>query len=204
MIKISNFAKEGNVVTFEVSKIDIKMLNALRRTIISMIPVMAMEKVTFYNNSSILNDEMLAHRIGLVPLTTDLKTYVHSNECSCEGKGCARCMCMLSLDVTGPKTVYSGDLKSLDENVRPVFDKMPLVKLGMNQKIKLEAEAVMGLGRDHAKWHSGVASYEAVEKDKGTFQVRIESFGQLPVEELITTAFDLMDVKIGQLKEKLG
>jgi DNA-directed RNA polymerase subunit D len=162
---------------------------------------MAIDSITFQTNTSILNDENLSHRIGLVPLSSDLKTYIPQAECSCEGKGCGRCVCQLTLDVTGPKTVYVGDIKSTDENVKPVYEKTPLVKLLVDQKITLEAEAVLGLGREHVKWQPGLASYEV--KDKDTFHVLVESFGPLPVEELIKTAFEVVEGKINQVKEKI-
>jgi DNA-directed RNA polymerase subunit D len=201
-MKVSNYEKKGNIVNFDISGVDVRMMNAFRRTIVSALPTMAVEKVIFMDNSSVLNDENLAHRVGLVPLTTDLKTYVMPAECSCEGKGCGRCMCKFTLDVTGPATVYSGDMKSTDENVKPVFDKMPLVKILPEQRVTFEAEAYLGIGRDHVKWQSGLASYEATDKD--TFHVRVESYGQQPVEDLIKTAFEVVESKISQLKEKVG
>ena len=202
MIKVTNYEKTGeNIVEFDVGGIDVRMLNAFRRTIISRIPVMAIEKITFYNNTSIMNDENLAHRISLVPLTTDLKTYMLPWECSCKGKGCGRCTCKLTMDVTGPKTVYSSDFMSTDENVKPVFDKIPLIKLAPEQKLKMEADAILGLGKDHVKWQAGNAAYEI--KDKESYHVMVESYGPLPVEELIKKAFEVVEDKIKQFKEDL-
>ncbi len=201
MIKVSNYSREGNIAEFDVSGLDVRSMNAFRRTVISSVPVMAVEKITFYGNSSILNDENLAHRVGMVPLTTDLKTDVSQSECSCEGVGCGRCVCKLTLDVKGPRMACSGDMKSTDENVKPVFDKIPLIKLLPDQVIKFEADAVLGTGRDHIKWQPGLASYEI--KDKDSFHVMVESYGPLPVEELIKKAFEVVEGKIGELKEKI-
>ncbi|MFH1055354.1 MAG: DNA-directed RNA polymerase subunit D [Candidatus Altiarchaeota archaeon] len=201
MIKIANYEQEGNIAKFDISGIDVKTLNTFRRTIISAVPVMAIEHVTFYNNSSILNDEALGHRLGLIPISTDLKTYTMRSDCSCKEKGCGKCVCKLTLDVTGPKTVYSGELQTKDENIKPVHEKIPLGKLMVDQKIKLEADAILGLGSEHVKWQPGIASYEM--KDKNTFQVTVESYGQLPVEELIKTAFEVVDAKIKEIKDKL-
>ena len=200
MIRVSNYEKDGNRAVFDVSGLDVKTLNAFRRTVIAAVPTMALERVTFYSNSSILNDEILAHRMGLVPLTTDLKTYVPQSDCECKGVGCGRCVCKLTMDVKGPKTVYSGDFKSLDENVKPAHDEIPLVKLLDGQSIRLEADAILGCGREHMKWQPGLASYEM--KDKDTFRVTVESYGQLSVEELIRTAFEVVEEKIKKLKEK--
>jgi DNA-directed RNA polymerase subunit D len=203
MIKVSNFEKKGvNVVEFDITGVDVSMVNSFRRTIVAAISIMAIEKVMFYNNSSIMNDESLAHRIGLVPLTTDLKTYTIPTECNCKGEGCARCTCKLTLDVKGPRTVYSGDMKPTDENVKPVYDKIPLIKISKDQEVKFEAEARLGLGRDHVKWQPGMAAYEI--KDKNSFHVIVESYGSLPVEELIKTAFEEVEAKINQLKDKVA
>jgi len=202
MIKVSNYSKDGNIVKFEVSGIEVRMLNAFRRTIISGVPVMAIDRIIYYTNSSILNDELLGHRIGLIPLTTDLKTYVPQSKCPCKGEGCARCVCKLTLDVTGPKTVYSGDFVSKDENVKPVYDKMPLVKILDEQNVKLEADAVLGCGSEHVKWQGGLASYEISDKD--TFNLTVESYGPLPVEELIKKAFEVVEEKIKVLKDEVA
>ncbi|MFH0862786.1 MAG: DNA-directed RNA polymerase subunit D [Candidatus Altiarchaeota archaeon] len=200
-VKVSNFEKDGNILSFDISGVEVKIVNAFRRTIISQVPTIAIEQVTFLYNSSILNDENLAHRLGMVPLTTDLKTYVPMSECKCEGKGCGRCVCLLTMDVTGPRTLYSGDLISKDESVKPVFDKIPLVKLGPEQHVKIEAEARLGTGREHIKWQGGTAAYEV--KDKDTYHVMVESYGPLQVEELVKTAFDVVEAKIKQVKDKV-
>jgi len=93
-----------NKVKFNVSGLDLALANALRRIVISEIPTMAIDSVTFYENSTILNDEVLALRLGLMPLKTDLKTYVPRSECTCKGQGCAKCTVTLSLDMKGPGT----------------------------------------------------------------------------------------------------
>jgi DNA-directed RNA polymerase subunit D len=176
------------------------MANALRRTVISDIPVMAIEEVTFQDNSSILNDEVLAHRLGLLPLKTDLKTYNTKSECTCKGKGCGKCTAILTLDIQGPKTVYAEDLKPTDPEITPVHPKTPIVKLTENQKIKLEAKAILGRGSDHTKWQAGIASYE---ETKNGYNITIESYGQLPLKDLVSTAFESFENKIETLKEQL-
>lgn len=201
MIKATNHSLKGQRLEFDLTGADSGIVNAFRRTIISSIPVMAIEKVTFLNNTSILNDENLAHRFGLIPLTTDLKTYVPKGECVCKGKGCARCTATLTLDVTGPATVYSGDFKGSDESVKPAYDKIPLVKLLADQKIKAEAEAIMGYGQEHVKWQAGISTYK--KSDDGSFRVVVESYGQLPVDELTKKGFEVVGEKIQQLKDKI-
>jgi DNA-directed RNA polymerase subunit D len=197
---ITSFQKKDNQATFNVKGLDIGVLNAFRRTIIANIPVMAIEKVRFFKNNSILNDEILAHRLGLVPLKTELKTYNKIEECKCNGEGCGRCTAVLTLDVQGPKTVYSSELKSTDPEIKPVYDTIPLIKLADRQEIKLEAEAILGFGRKHMKWQAGLASYE-IKKDHVEFL--IESFGQYSIEELIKIALNEFQEKIKEVEGKL-
>lgn len=134
-------------------------MNTLRRLMISEVPVLAIEDVEFRKNSSALYDEIVAHRLGLVPIKTDLKTYNMPAECKCKGAGCAQCQVKLTLKVVGPKTVYAEDLKSQDPKAAPVFGKAPIVKLLEGQELELEATAMLGKGLDHAKWSAGLVYY---------------------------------------------
>lgn len=197
-MKISNVKKSGNRLNFTLSGISTQYANALRRSIIAEVPIMAVEEVDLYYNSSIINDEVLAHRIGLMPLTTDIKTYNLQSECSCKGKGCAKCSVTLTLDVEGPKTVYASDFKSKDPKIKPVYAKMVLAKIMAGQKIKIEVRARLGTGSDHIKWQGGLASYDEVGKE--TYDFMIETYGQLPLNELVSAAFQSFEDKLEELK----
>jgi len=117
---------------------------------------MAIDDVMVIDNSSILPDEILAHRLGLIPLTTDLDSYNLPEECPCKSEfGCNLCRVVLTLAVEAAdsvRAVYSGELVSENPDVKPVSDKIPLVKLAPDQRIKLEAYARLGMGKEHAKW----------------------------------------------------
>ncbi len=136
--------------------VDAAFMNSLRRTILSEVPAMAIDEVVVIENSSMLHDEILAHRLGLIPLRTDLDSYNLPEECSCKSElGCNLCRVSLTLDAEakeGTKTVYSGDLVSENPNVKPVSEKIPIVKLAPGQHLKLEAYARLGKGQKHAKW----------------------------------------------------
>lgn len=200
-MKVKITKNKGDILNFEVSGIDVELANALRRGIISEVPVMAVEKVRFEENSSILNDEILAHRLGLMPLKTELGSYNFMSECDCDFEGCGKCVAILTLDKKGPGTIYSEDLKSNDPKVVPAYDKIPLVKLTENQRIKLEAIAQLGRGKDHIKWQSGLASYEMVKG--GQFNFFIESYGQLPPKDMMKEAFRVFKERVSQLKKEL-
>ena len=134
-------------------------VNTLRRTVIDNVPTMAIEEVEFASNGSILYDEIIAHRLGLIPLSTDLKTYELREECKCKGEGCARCTVQLSLKAKGPCIVKAGDLQSKDPKVVPVYPEIPIVKLLKNQELEILATAQLGFGKEHAKWVPGNVWY---------------------------------------------
>ena len=126
--------------------------NAFRRAMIGEVPTLAIEDVRIYDNTSAFFDEMLAHRLGLIPIKTDLSTYSTKEKCSCGEAGCPGCMVTFTLSVEGPKTVLSGDLIPQDPNATPVYDNIPIVKLAKGQKLVIEAHAILNTGREHAKW----------------------------------------------------
>lgn len=138
---------------FDVRGVTPSILNALRRTLLSQVPKLAIEDVTIYDNTSALFDEMVAHRLGLLPVPTDLNLFVRRNECTCGGEGCPNCTVLYTLSKEGPCTVYSGDLvPAADAKFKIVDPKIPIVKLLEGQRLMLEAGATLGTGIEHAKW----------------------------------------------------
>ncbi len=151
--------KEENRVVFVIEGINPAVANMMRRYAIDDVPTLAIEEVEFEKNNSALFDEVLALRLGLVPLKTDLKSYKRKEECKCEGKGCAQCTLTFTLEVKGPGIVYASDLKSADPEVQPIYEKIPLVKLLDNQEVKLIATAVLDVGKRHIKFAPGLVYY---------------------------------------------
>lgn len=160
-----------NFARFSISGITPSMANSLRRTLVNDIPKLAIEKVTFhhgqirdvegnvYDSSLPLFDEIVAHRLSLVPLVSDL-TMNFRDECSCKGKGCSLCTMTYSINKNGPATVMSGDIQPIgNPDLKPSDPDIPIVKLGKNQAIIVSAEAILGRAKDHAKWQvtSGVS-----------------------------------------------
>jgi len=141
--KLSFILKDSNPV----------FANTLRRLMIDEVPTMAIDEIKFSKNNSILYDEMIAHRLGLVPLKTDLKSYNIPDECKCEGKGCNRCQLKMVLKTANKVgVVYASEVKSKDPAVKPFHADMPIVKLLKGQALELEATAVLGKGKNHVKW----------------------------------------------------
>jgi len=145
-------------------------VNALRRVMLADLPKLAIEDVIVYDNTSPLFDEIIAHRLGMVPLKTDLGVLVPRDKCSCGGKGCANCTVRYTLSKEGPGVVYSGDLQPENERWGVVDPKIPIVELSEGQRLILEVEAVLGRGRDHAKWQAvqapGYKYYPVIEIDQ--------------------------------------
>lgn len=153
---ISMIKQEDNALRFMASGITPAFANALRRIMIAEVPTMAIEDVIIIENTSVLFDEFLAHRFGLVPLTTDLDAYILPEKCDCKSElGCNRCRASFTMEVEATDNatiVYSGDLKPDNPVIKPVSEKIPIVKLAPEQKLRLEAYARLGRGQEHAKW----------------------------------------------------
>jgi DNA-directed RNA polymerase subunit D len=170
-MKIAIQARSETHVQFEVSESEPMIANAIRRTLIADVPKMAIEDVEFhlgpirsedgkeYESIAPLFDEVIAHRLGLVPLPTDLDLYNPKATCkTCGGEGCTSCTIIYSLNKRGPATVYSGDMEPIgDPKLKPVDPKIPLVQLGDGQAMLVYATAVLGTGREHAKWQPTAA-----------------------------------------------
>ena len=110
-------------ISVKIKGIPLQYANALRRICLNGVPIYAVESVDILDNSSVLADEGVAHRIGLIPLKTDLSASKDDNE---DDK------IMLTLDSgvsDETRTILSGDLKSQDSNVVPTSNDIPIVTL---------------------------------------------------------------------------
>ena len=156
MVEIQILDKTDEFMRFIVRGVNVPFVNALRRIMLTEVPAMAIDEIVILENSSILNDEILAHRMGFIPLKTDLDSYVLPEECKCESElGCNLCRANLTLEAEAEDkttTVYSGELKPENPDIAPVSDKIPIVKLAPEQRVNLEAYARLGKGEKHAKW----------------------------------------------------
>jgi len=161
--------KKLNRLTLLVKDVTPTFMNTLRRNIIDEVPTMAIKEVEFRKNSSALYDEIIALRLGLIPLTTDLKSYNLPEECTCNGEGCLKCTLKLTLSKKTPGMVYASEIKSKDPKVRPAFPEMPIVKLLKGQELEFEATATLGRGKDHMKYspcHCWYRNVPEIECDK--------------------------------------
>ncbi|UCD93231.1 MAG: DNA-directed RNA polymerase subunit D [Methanobacteriota archaeon] len=142
------------------------LVNALRRTLISDVPRMAIEDVEFhlgpirsedgkeFESVTPLFDEIISHRLGMIHIPTDLELFEFREKCKdCKGEGCPNCTIMYALNKKGPSTVYSGDLEPVgDPKLKVADEKIPIVKLDEGQAVLIYATAILGTGKAHAKW----------------------------------------------------
>jgi DNA-directed RNA polymerase subunit D len=202
-MKVKNLEKSKEEINFSVEEMNHSFANELRRIMTSEILTMAIEFVDFKKNDSSLPDELVANRLGQIPLTFDAKAYNLNETCeNCKGKGCSRCQIELVLKKKGPGVVYSGDLKSKSNDVQPVFDKIPIVELfGDKDEMQLEAIAQLGNGRKHAKWQAAVVGYKY---DGSNFTFNIETVSGLNPENIVLSAAEYLEDKASQFEKAIG
>ena len=173
---------QGHEIRILISDTDASQVNAIRRALIADVPKLAITRVDFsqgvtqdnkgeiVESVNVLPDEVLAHRLAMIPIPTNLdEGLVFPDDCdNCrdvveKDKGCPMCQVLYTLSARGPsadsedefKTVYAGDITTISD---PVFDirdehkQIPLTVLAKGQFLEFYAFAVLGRGRDHAKW----------------------------------------------------
>tara|TARA_Y100000310_G_scaffold345827_1_gene470700 strand:- start:8613 stop:9344 length:732 start_codon:yes stop_codon:yes gene_type:complete len=144
--------KDNGTVQLLVTETTPAMLNMYRRMILEEVPSMAIDTIDVSQNSSALYDEMLAHRMGLLVLKTDIEaSFLKDNN---------KYKVNLTLEAEGPCIVTADMLKSKDPAVVPVHGKAPLTKLLEGQSIKLIATAATGSGKEHVKFSPGLMFYQ--------------------------------------------
>lgn len=197
--------KDDNRVVLEFNDIPRQYVNALRRLSISEVPTFAIDDVVMLENSSVMHDEAVAHRLGLVPLRTDLGRFVLPDFCECKSTlGCAKCRVLLVLDSEAndkTKVVTSAELVSEDDTVKPISKEIPIIVLAPGQKLKFEAYARLGLGKDHAKWQPTSAAVVKDGKDDNQTILIIETTGSLTAHEVVMAAVNRLENKMREFND---
>ena len=194
--------RDNNHIVIEFDDIPRQYVNALRRLSISQVPTFAIDDVVILENSSVMHDEAIAHRLGLIPLRTDLERFVMPHLCECKSTlGCSKCRVLLVLDAESQdktKVITSAELISEDEAVKPVNNEIPIVSLAPAQKLKFEAYARLGTGKNHAKWQP--TSVAVVKDGKGEDDsiLVIESNGSLTPQKIVLEAAKILGSKINE------
>lgn len=204
--KIKVISLEDSTIEFDMIGIDASIANAFRRILIAEVPTMAIEKVHMYNNTSIVQDEVLAHRLGLIPIKADPRAFEYRQEGDEEGSSEDTLQFQLTVrctknpnapkDATEPEDlyqhhhVYSKDLKWIpignqgslysEDSIRPVDPDILIAKLRPGHEIDAKLFCVKGVGRDHAKFSPvATASYRLLPVIELTREVVAEQAERL-------------------------
>ncbi len=149
--------KSEKKIVMQIDDINPAFANSLRRIMLNEVPILAIEDVEFTDNNSGFYDEVLAHRLGLVPFTFSKMNL--KSECKCGGKGCSQCEIEFTLNKKGPCLVKSSDIVSSSNDVKVIDTEIPLVELLEGQAVKFSAMGQLGTGAEHAKWQAAVVGY---------------------------------------------
>jgi DNA-directed RNA polymerase subunit D len=191
-------------MTVKMKGVPLQYANALRRICLNGVPVFAIDTVDVIDNSSVMSDEGIAHRLSMIPIRTDLKRFAEPSKCSCKSiVGCSNCRVMLVIDAgesDTTRTILSNELSSEDESVKPVSDKIPIVTMAPGQKIKLEAYARLGRGSSHAKWNSANISVLTHTDKHDEYVLTVESTGALSPEQIIKAGIDELTQRLEEFK----
>ncbi len=214
------------------------LANALRRAIYE-VKTLAVTEVEFFKNDSVLYDEILAHRIGLIPL---------KNEKIKEDS-------FIELPLKFEAKNDGDEIVSQDLGKQVAIDNLPIVRLNKGQKIEFIARAKIGTGKEHSRHLPGLIYYyhlnkvslkkeakkhlELAERFPRVFEVKneeveiknewacnfdeedvdvkgveikptekivfiVESFGMMPLEEIIESCVKILEKNLEEVKKELS
>ena len=177
-IEIKSKTKEELV--FDITGVDPTLVNTLRRIMIAEIPTMAIETVIINQNTSIIPDEVLAHRLGLIPILADADDFEEKKENEdFNEKNCIKFTLNVKCEknkngIINNEQIFSRDLnleflgdqknkfydnKTKKYTIGLVNDDIYLNKLAPGMEIDLVCYCVKGIGRTHAKWSPVCTAY---------------------------------------------
>ena len=188
-------SKDSQKIAIKLKGIPLQYANALRRVCLNGVPVFAIDTVDIIENTSVLPDEGLAHRLGLIPLKTDLSKFNESD----------KILLVLDSDESEEtRAVLSSELSSEDDSVKPVADKIPIVQLAPGQKIKVECYARLGRGTEHAKWNSSnISTLTDTSKDNEKI-LTVESTGALNPEQIVLEGVQEVSRRVVEFKDMIN
>ena len=197
-MSLNIISQDEQKASVKLKGIPLQYANALRRICLNGVPIYAIDTVDMMINSSVLADEGIAHRLGLIPLKTELSAVEQDNDSD-------KIMFTLDSDETNEtRTVLSGELKSQDSIVKPISDNIPIVTLAPGQRLKFEAYARLGRGTEHAKWISANVSV-LTESDNGDERIlTVETTGSLEPYHIILSSVNELSKRLEEFKNFLS
>jgi len=197
-LSLNIISQNDEKVSVKLKGIPLQYANALRRLCLNGVPIYAIDTVDVLENSSILADEGIAHRLGLIPIKTELSAVQQNNESD---------KIMFTLDsgeIDETRTVLSGELKSQDDIIKPISDNIPIITLAPGQRLKIEAYARLGRGTEHAKWNSAnISTLTESEKDDERI-LTVETTGALEPQHIILSSVEELSRRLDEFKNLLS
>ena len=185
-------------ISIKLKGIPLQYANALRRICLNGVPIYAIDTVDILVNSSVLADEGIAHRLGLIPLKTELSAVQQNNESD---------KIMFTLDsgeTSESRTILSGELKSQDDIVKPIADNIPIVTLAPGQRLNIEAYARLGRGTEHAKWNSANVSTLTESENDDERILTVETTGALEPQHIVLSSVEELANRLDKFKTYLS
>jgi len=197
-LSLNIISQNDEKVSVKLKGIPLQYANALRRLCLNGVPIYAIDTVDVLANSSVLADEGIAHRFGLIPIKTELSAVQQDNESD-------RIMFTLDSGETNEtRTVLSGELKSQDDIIKPISDNIPIITLAPGQRLKIEAYARLGRGTEHAKWNSAnISTLTESEKDDERV-LTVETTGALEPQHIIISSVEELSRRLNEFKNLLS
>ena len=195
MSSIQVLSTDPKKISVRLKGVPLQYANALRRICLNGVPIFAIDTVDVIENSSAMMDESIAHRLGMIPLKTELSRFNEPD---------SRVLLVLdSGNKETSETVTSADLLSQDEVVKPSSNKIPIAYLAPGQKIKIEAYARLGRGTEHAKWNSSNVSILTHTDKNNEYDLTVETTGALEPKEIVIAGVDELTKRLEEFKEFL-
>ena len=195
MSSIQVLSTDPKKISVRLKGVPLQYANALRRICLNGVPIFAIDTVDVIENSSAMMDESIAHRLGMIPLKTELSRFNEPD---------SRVLLVLdSGNKETSETVTSADLLSQDEVVKPTSNKISIAYLAPGQKIKVEAYARLGRGTEHAKWNSANVSILTHTDKNNEYELTVETTGALEPKEIVIAGVDELAKRLEEFKEIL-
>ena len=192
MSSIQVLSTDPKKISVRLKGVPLQYANALRRICLNGVPIFAIDTVDVIENSSAMMDESIAHRLGMIPLKTELSRFNEPD---------SRVLLVLdSGNKENSETVTSADLLSQDEVVKPSSNKIPIAYLAPGQKIKIEAYARLGRGTEHAKWNSSNVSILTHTDKNNEYDLTVETTGALEPKEIVIAGVDELTKRLEEFK----
>lgn len=201
MPSLEVLSQDDRRISVKLRGVELQYANALRRICLNGVPVFAIDTVDIIENTSVLADEGLAHRLGLVPLRTDLSEFGDLSSVDVTESTNRVMLTLDSGETDEVRTVLSGELTSEDSFVKPISEKIPIVELAPGQKIKIEAYARLGRGTEHAKWNS--SNVAVLADSDGEKILTVESTGALTPQQIVLASVSELSARIAEFKRVL-